>query len=242
MLDVLAGCEWLTGTGAVPSDTFREIVTKAIGAEEIKSLLVFVEQMDLGDRLLPGIKDGISAEAGVDALLVERGKGVPVFLNLMNAFIRKKEEIIQKTWEVWFVEDFLKKYTFSEPRNQAREILFTLQRRLRARREAVERFEYHRLETIDENCKQLLTTLEQYGIKATTYDQALREFERRYGGPKEPPKSLVEKTHQDVEERIGDLVRLQEARDTALRANPEWGEFIRWEYQKAIDQLSERRR
>lgn len=135
--------------------------------------------------------------------------------------------------------DYLTKYTTNEPRVRVQALLFELLKRLQARSEAVERFEYHRLETIDDNCKHLLTTLEQYGIKATTYHQALREFERKYAPapPATPPDDIREKTHQRIKSRIGNLVRLQEARDTDISENPAYEDFIRVEYQKAIDRV-----
>jgi hypothetical protein len=255
IFQVLDWNEQSVSSGALPMQTHFEIALLLLQEEGIKTPLnAFLNLLGCRNEVAPPdtplnlpagspfstVKPGDS-EHTYWALRQQMLEGKEVFKDLRRRFIEGHEEMFG-TLALSFVENFLGKYTSREPKFQVQNILYTLQKRLQARREAVEMFQYNRLEAIDQNIHNLLDTLKQYGIEATTYDQALKAYEKKFDQPsQEPPKDVRDGIRERIVSRIGDEIRLREDCEAAVKANPEWEDFIRREYQKEIDNLRAKR-
>ena len=134
-----------------------------------------------------------------------------IFPNLAASFAQEFLEKHPDKMADFVLRKFFSKYTIDGIQGEVQEILNTLAERLKLRRETLQKAKADSLQevkAIDENCKQLLDTLKQYGINAKTYEEALRIYEKRY--PAQKGTDVVEKALADVDRDLSIETRLDD--------------------------------
>lgn len=179
VLHVLSYIEEQKNLEVIPPEAFAYVFVRA---DETYHLERFLNVFLPASEMLEGAK----TEGFSESLETRMVKETMCFATTYSRLVMASREL-RPTLASWFVNDFFSTQVGGSVRTQIEKILHTLQNRLIARRQAVEKFEYHRLETIDENTRHLLDTLKQYGIEATSFEQARQEYERRYPPKQEPP-------------------------------------------------------
>jgi hypothetical protein len=248
MFEVFDFYEQSVTEGALSIQTHWDVVRSLLHPEEFYSIHTFLERLGCLAEVvpadgatglspeLPKIKPGEKTHTWL--VLSNRIRtDEKVFKELRSRFLGRHDEESQRL--AWgFVDDFLKTHTFSEPEAKVRELLYLFTKRLGARQEAVERGEDDRFEPIDKNIHHLLDTLKQWGINATTYDEALKGYEQKFRAKVvTPPKDIMEEISKRLKSRVGNATRLMEDRDKQMKEHPAFKDYIEWEYDKEIKRL-----
>ena len=214
--------------GTIPNEVYMRIALDLIDKHQLDELLTSFlksKQLQRKDKSL-----------GFDIPLEERLKSNEkcCFGKAHNRLIAAHDDIFP-VLATGFVEEFFLKYATTGVRGQVEKILNDLQWCLTRRRQCVGRVQYDELPKIDEHYKHLLATLKEYGIKANTYDEALRAYERRF--PSSAPKDDVEQFRENLQTEVQTPARFREVCEEMIRLHPEFAEQFRWATDEAIRNL-----